>query len=516
MLSAGLVGSLLMTVIGLPKAYAQNIQDFPPVIGDKSEIPLYGEKPRTGAEKLADETFVDSVVCTGLSRKQGALKMINYGWDCIRLKQPKLAVGRFNQAWLLDPDNYHIYWGLASATAMLRDYDAAIQWFSEAKEMAPHPEPKMLCDFARVYTYKSLTGPKRDHNACLDRAIELFSQAALADPKLEKTYSSWAIALDSKRDYRGALEMMLKAKNLGGTTIDKRFVEHLQYEITESDRRKNTSISAISAYCEKFQSLLAKRCVSEPALDKLASVDFCVDKSGAIIEVKSSQNSLGSEEGKKVAKQIVIDLKKVKSPPTEATYPLWFSATLCKRPEDMSVCIRDINWKPYVSEVQYWIKQNWSPPIDSISRLTTITFQILSDGSVRNVAISKSSGDDSVDQDGLKTVRKAAPFLPLPEGVSDHVSMEFTFNYNVINTPNPNTTNLLFSEFATPKPIKVLKTDEELNKGLMAMESALSMLVYHSTGAPTHEPSKPLDGVNTVADLNQWLTYYYIYPLPQF
>lgn len=91
----------------------------------------------------------------------------------------------------------------------------------------------------------------------------------------------------------------------------------------------------------------------------------------------------------------------------------------------------DVNWGPYMAELQRRIKMNWFPPAGTESKRVVVVFKILRDGSLTHLKVDKSSNSAIADQAALKAVEHAVPFRRLPEGADDDADIQFTFDYNV-------------------------------------------------------------------------------------
>ncbi len=91
----------------------------------------------------------------------------------------------------------------------------------------------------------------------------------------------------------------------------------------------------------------------------------------------------------------------------------------------------DIDFGPYMADLQRRIKRAWFPPKGNESKRVVVIFKIHSHGELSNLRIDKSSGVPIADTAGLKAVQNAAPFRPLPEGAPDDIDVQFTFDYNV-------------------------------------------------------------------------------------
>jgi TonB family protein len=76
------------------------------------------------------------------------------------------------------------------------------------------------------------------------------------------------------------------------------------------------------------------------------------------------------------------------------------------------------------------INDNWSPPGGGFAeaREVLVVFTILRDGSVRDPKVEQSSGDVFYDQAALRSVLRATPFPPLPDGYpGQDMKIHFSF-----------------------------------------------------------------------------------------
>ena len=97
--------------------------------------------------------------------------------------------------------------------------------------------------------------------------------------------------------------------------------------------------------------------------------------------------------------------------------------------------VRQPNWGPYMKDLEQRIKRNWSPPKGDSSKRVVITFTIARDGRLLTHKITKSSGIPLADKAAMDAIEQTAPFRPLPpEFKGASVPIEFTFDYNVINS----------------------------------------------------------------------------------
>lgn len=103
--------------------------------------------------------------------------------------------------------------------------------------------------------------------------------------------------------------------------------------------------------------------------------------------------------------------------------------------EDDDTNSKDVDFKPYMKNLQKQIKHNWSPPSQKSSKKTVALFKIKKDGTLSGLKILNSSGNEKYDQRALEAIKKTAPFLPLPEDFNGKsIDIQFTFDYNVFPT----------------------------------------------------------------------------------
>ncbi len=97
--------------------------------------------------------------------------------------------------------------------------------------------------------------------------------------------------------------------------------------------------------------------------------------------------------------------------------------------------VKQPNWGPYMRDLEQRIKRNWTPPKGDSSKRVVITFTISRDGRLLNKRLVKSSGVPLADRAAMSAIEQTAPFRPLPpEFKGQSVPIEFTFDYNVLNS----------------------------------------------------------------------------------
>jgi TonB family protein len=93
---------------------------------------------------------------------------------------------------------------------------------------------------------------------------------------------------------------------------------------------------------------------------------------------------------------------------------------------------QDVDFGPYMAELQRRVKRNWIPPEQGNSRRSVLRFSISRNGEISNLKVGKSSGNPDSDAAAMDAVRRAAPFRTLPAGYKGRtIDIQFTFDINV-------------------------------------------------------------------------------------
>jgi hypothetical protein len=186
---------------------------FPP-----DQLPMFGmrERERSAAGRAADAEFVASVVKQGVPRAAAAAQLLREGWTLWDRRDPTGAMLRFNQAWLLDPDNGDTYHGFA---VVMGTRGASVEYIGElyARAMAlSKDDPRLLVDYGR-----HLWGM-----ASYDESLAAFQRALALNPNAPGAKAGIAYVHYRKDNFLEACKWAVQAHE-GGDAMDKGFVEDM-------------------------------------------------------------------------------------------------------------------------------------------------------------------------------------------------------------------------------------------------------------------------------------------------
>jgi len=181
---------------------------------------MYGGMDRNANPTLkgADDKLIEDTTRQYGSREKASAAFVNNGFIYYNRDDLSNAMRRFNQAWLLDPNNAEVYWGFG---AVLIDQDKACESmkFHERALSFGRYISGLYPDAGRVITEcavvdKSIQAVQRAK--LFERADLLYTEATQKDVNKGYVYASWAVAYFMREQYGEAWQMVHKARDHGG------------------------------------------------------------------------------------------------------------------------------------------------------------------------------------------------------------------------------------------------------------------------------------------------------------
>ncbi|NVN91357.1 MAG: hypothetical protein HXX11_12250 [Desulfuromonadales bacterium] len=178
-------------------------------------IPMYGQPQIERPEflKKADEVFIKQAT-SGFGSREAASK----AWHAqaekfMREGNMDYAMRRYNQSWLLNPDNYQPYWGFARFVAEQNKLDDAIAYLEKSKNLCDDNYQKvaLLADAGSIYSYKadSIPHDRLDERArYFTLANRNFLESTGLDPKYPDAWLRWSHSLFREGKYAEAWEKL--------------------------------------------------------------------------------------------------------------------------------------------------------------------------------------------------------------------------------------------------------------------------------------------------------------------
>lgn len=195
-----------------------------------NQLPMYGGRAKTDEMKSADADFIASMEKRGLSRAEGARQMLGRGWAAWSRKDMTTAMARFNQAWLLDPENGNVYHGFALITAERDGTTSEVERFFRLATSRPKVDAEAFVDYGKfLWMVKRLDESRVE----LNKALRVSAMARNARSNMAFTYYL-------KNDFANACTWAREAR-INGDELEKGFLEEMCSRDGKSDESKPAS-----------------------------------------------------------------------------------------------------------------------------------------------------------------------------------------------------------------------------------------------------------------------------------
>jgi tetratricopeptide (TPR) repeat protein len=178
-------------------------------------LPKYGNAPKTDEQKASDQELIDKYVAQEGTRLKGSELLVKLGFDYLYKRDFKTAMYRFNQAWLLDPENPNVFWGFGAIYFSFGDVENAIRQYDEGLLLNGN-NSNILTDKATIYMSKYMRSQSEEDYS---NALTLFKKSYCNDPKNQNTLFKLSVCYFLKKDCENALKYYKECKELGGKPI---------------------------------------------------------------------------------------------------------------------------------------------------------------------------------------------------------------------------------------------------------------------------------------------------------
>lgn len=194
--------------------------------------PKYGLVEKTESQKEADKEFVEATLNGAQfkgNKRAASDHMIKLGFVYLNRGDLKTAMYRFNQAYLLDPDNPEQYWGYAAVYMSLEKYEDARLQYQAGLELQPD-NTHLLTDLGTYYVVMHInnraTNPAKAI-VSLDTAITIFNRSYELDKHDPNTSFKLSAAYFSNGDCKNALKYLDICDQSGGDPVTDDYREAL-------------------------------------------------------------------------------------------------------------------------------------------------------------------------------------------------------------------------------------------------------------------------------------------------
>jgi tetratricopeptide (TPR) repeat protein len=194
--------------------------------------------PRSDAQKSADESFIRDNTLRFKTRSAASVAFAGQGWSALRVKQPDVAMQRFNQAWLMNPKYYGCFWGFGAVLSQRGRLAEAIEQLEMARTLIDEAaqRPALLADLGALYSAHAAALPvdnQLDRAQLFVLANSRFTESLENDPKFATAWHEWAISLYDQERYSEAWVKAKRYEELKGEPLPAEFLKKLSAKMPE-------------------------------------------------------------------------------------------------------------------------------------------------------------------------------------------------------------------------------------------------------------------------------------------
>lgn len=187
-------------------------------------LPEYGHQTKTKGQIEADQELIEKELKENGTHRKASDELIRLGFTYLYQRDLKTAMYRFNQAYLLDPQNENIYWGYGAIYGAFNDYKLAMAQYDKGLNINPRSSV-ILTDKATLYFMEF----QRNQNATkLNTAIELLTTSYRIDAANMNTTYKLSICYFLKKDCTNAWKFYNECMKWGGKPIEEGYTETLK------------------------------------------------------------------------------------------------------------------------------------------------------------------------------------------------------------------------------------------------------------------------------------------------
>lgn len=171
-----------------------------------NECALYGGTKIQDDLAPIDREFIKTAIATAGTREAAADQFIEYGWHSFAEQDIALAMERFNQAWLVDPDNGSAFHGMAVIVHVRDNNVAQADLLYQAALSAERlSNPYVYADMGQ---FLGRTSRHKEAILFLKKVLEL-------DPATPGVRANLSISLLSTGSKAEACDVVLEAQDRG-------------------------------------------------------------------------------------------------------------------------------------------------------------------------------------------------------------------------------------------------------------------------------------------------------------
>ncbi|MCD8539960.1 MAG: tetratricopeptide repeat protein [Leadbetterella sp.] len=196
-----------------------------PVGVDINYLPLFGNYEKSETHLVNDELFLSECDREFPTRKEAADFFNKMAWQYLSEGDKGTATYRFNLAYLLNPENFDLYWGLGVIEFQSGNYSNAIELMNRGLELSDGKNYVFMTDLATVYIKKALGNTHSIIES--SKAKELLNTAVKIQPQYTPAFVQLTIVSLLENNLDAAWENFHKAYELNPAELSREVLVEL-------------------------------------------------------------------------------------------------------------------------------------------------------------------------------------------------------------------------------------------------------------------------------------------------
>ena len=201
-------------------------------------IPMYGGMGRASNQEIkkGDDEFISKVTEEFGTRQNAAKAFVERAFQLYHKNDLLTAMRRFNQAWLIDPQNPEVYWGFASVQYDIGANCSAMKMTEYALRLG-YSNPEFLADAGMMHGLCPLGADdfsNEQKNTYFEKSNVLFEKAVSIVSTNPYIYDKWGQSLYWRGDYKGAWDKVFLIRKTGGEPHPQ-FLNALKQKMSEPE-----------------------------------------------------------------------------------------------------------------------------------------------------------------------------------------------------------------------------------------------------------------------------------------
>lgn len=192
---------------------------------DVNYLPLFGNYEKTESQLVNDEFFLSECDREFANRKEAGNFFNKMAWQYLSEGDKNTATYRFNLAWLLNPENFDIYWGLGVIEFQSGNYSNAIDLMNKGLELSDGKNYVFMTDLATIYIKKALGNTHSIIES--SKAKELLNNAIKIQPQYTPAFVQLTIVNLLENNLDAAWESFHKAYELNPAELSREVLAEL-------------------------------------------------------------------------------------------------------------------------------------------------------------------------------------------------------------------------------------------------------------------------------------------------